>query len=238
MNMASAINVWETSKNTLSVMLSLACCTDRACMFVIVGPCLTSMFPYMLPTDMICWVKFGFWVVKKSVTICDFCKLLSTECALPAMPLSLQQQSLPGERYLMIAVERPRKQIHIAMLIKGVFTFDECEAWLSAFPFDVMTPAQAETPDLHAYFENHETVIWQTTCASSACGTIEASWWSPFKQAFYYEFDNLKLADEYTWEIWNHFLNHDAGNADKKFADVPSLSRVVGDNWYLELSRR
>ena len=238
MNMASAINVWETSKNTLSVMLSLACCTDRACMFVIVGPCLTSMFPYMLPTDMICWVKFGFWVVKKSVTFSDFCKLLSTECALPAMPLSLQQQSLPGERYLMIAVERPRKQIHIAMLIKGVFTFDECEAWLSAFPFDVMTPAQAETPDLHAYFENHETVIWQTTCASSACGTIEASWWSPFKQAFYYEFDNLKLADEYTWEIWNHFLNHDADNADKKFADVLSLSRVVGDNWYLELSRR
>ena len=51
MNMASAINVWETSKNMLSVMLSLACCTDRACMFVIVGPCLTSMFPYMLPTD-------------------------------------------------------------------------------------------------------------------------------------------------------------------------------------------
>ena len=196
------------------------------------------MFPYMLPTDMICWVKFGFWVVKKSVTIRDFCKLLSTECALPAMPLSLQQQSLPGERYLMIAVERPRKQIHIAMLIKGVFTFDECEAWLSAFPFDVMTPAQAETPDLHAYFENHETVIWQTTCASSACGTIEASWWSPFKQAFYYEFDNLKLADEYTWEIWNHFLHHDADNADKKFADVLSLTRVKGDIWNRKLSRR
>lgn len=233
--MASAINVWETSKNTLSVMLSLACCTDRACMFVIVGPCLTSMFPYMLPTDMICWVKFGFWVVKKSVTIRDFCKLLSTECALPAMPLSLQQQSLPGERYLMIAVEtlrkRSRKQIHIAMLIKGVFTLEECEAWLSAFPFDVMTPAQAAIPDLNAYFENDETVIWQTTCASSACGTIEASWWSPFKQAIYYEFDNLKLADEYTWEIWNHFLNHDADNADKKFADVLSLTRVKGDIW-------
>jgi hypothetical protein len=190
-------------------------------------------------TDMICWVKFGFRVVKKSVTFCDFCKHLSTECALPAMPLSLQQQSLPRERYLMIAVEtlrkRSRKPIHTAMLIKGVFTLEECEAWLSAFPFGAMTPAQAQIPDLNAYFENHKTVIWQTTCATPARGTIEASWWRPFNQAFYYEFDNLKLADEYTWEIWKHFLNNDASNADKKFADVISLTRVKGDSWSVQL---
>jgi hypothetical protein len=190
-------------------------------------------------TDMICWVKFGFRVVKKSVTFCDFCKHLSTECALPAMPLSLQQQSLPRERYLMIAVEtlrkRSRKPIHTAMLIKGVFTLEECEAWLSAFPFGAMTPAQTQIPDLNAYFENHKTVIWQTTCATPARGTIEASWWRPFNQAFYYEFDNLKLADEYTWEIWKHFLNNDASNADKKFADVISLTRVKGDSWSVQL---
>jgi hypothetical protein len=196
-------------------------------------------------TDMICWVKFGFRVVKKSVTFCDFCKHLSTECALPAMPLSVQQQNLPGERYLMIAVETLWKGLtqtdspaYIAMLIKGVFTLEECEAWLRAFPFDVMQPAQAEIPDLNAFFEKYDTVIWQTTSASSACGTIEASWWSPFKQAFDYEFDNLKLADEYTWEIWKHFLNHDASNADKKFADVLSITRVEGDKWDLMLSIR
>ena len=193
-------------------------------------------------TDMICWVKFGFRVVKKSVTFCDFCKHLSTECALPAMPLSLQQQNLPGERYLMIAVGTLWKGLtqtdspaYIAMLIKGVFTLEECEAWLRAFPFDVMQPAQAEIPDLNAFFEKYDTVIWQTTSASSACGTIEASWWSPFKQAFDYEFDNLKLADEYTWEIWKHFLNNDASNADKKFADVISLTRVKGDSWSVQL---
>jgi hypothetical protein len=193
-------------------------------------------------TDMICWVKFGFRVVKKSVTFCDFCKHLSTECALPAMPLSLQQQSLPRERYLMIAVETLWKGLtqtdspaYIAMLIKGVFTLEECEAWLSAFPFGAMTPAQTQIPDLNAYFENHKTVIWQTTCATPARGTIEASWWRPFNQAFYYEFDNLKLADEYTWEIWKHFLNNDASNADKKFADVISLTRVKGDSWSVQL---
>ena len=62
-----------------------------------------------------------------------------------------------------------------------------------------------------------------------------ASWWGPFKKAFDDEFANLKLADEYTWEIWKHFLNNDASNADKKFADVISLTRVKGDSWSVQL---
>ena len=45
----------------------------------------------------------------------------------------------------------------------------------------------------------------------------------------------MKLADEYTWEIWNHFLINDADDADKKFADVLSLTRVKGDNWDLKI---
>ena len=134
--------------------------------------------------------------------------------------MPLLSQDIPGERYLIIAVDRVMKKSgkpnHTAMLIKGVFTLKECEKWLRAYPFHKLVPGSS-VPDYDVFFKSGK-VLTRSICASSTCGTIEPTWWGPFKEEFGQEFGNLKFADAYSWQIWHHFLESGAGaEADTTF---------------------
>ena len=172
----------------------------------------------------------------------DFlCNRLSAECALPVMPLLLQEET-PDERYLVIAVEAKEKMtckpLHHAMLITGVFVLEECDGWLGAFPWDVQRPSAAETPDPRSFFKRGD-IEWRCLTAGSGCGTIEPAWWRCFKQEFSQEFGNLKFADAYSWEIWHDFLNHGAGvETEQKIADTEIHIHLGNDVYAVQHNKK
>ena len=163
----------------------------------------------------------SFFCFTKGLAFCYFCNPLSCpECVLPAMPLEFQTRS-SDHRYLIIAVETilsPERGDNpkFAMLFDGVFTLEQCEAYLRAMDFTDFNPL----PPLDAFFQPRKVGL-RVLGAHCSHGIIGPPWWHHFKELFGKEFGNLEFTDEYSFHIWYHFLErggqdhaNDIDNAD------------------------
>ena len=119
------------------------------------------------------------------------------------MPLAFQRQS-QDYRYMLFAKEIDNRQ-KFAVLMQGVCTLEECEAWLNAYPLWAF-PDPDEIPRNKDYFQHENQVkthvigVTSVSCLRGVTGM--PAWWYRFEQ----EFGQFRFTDPYSFHVWRHFF--------------------------------
>ena len=115
------------------------------------------------------------------------------------MPLVFQKEP-PDYRYMIFVNESGGR--YMVMLISGVCTMEECRSYVSAYPADMITPAeQHKIPRKNMHFQHNVTT--NVDCYNPQRPGQSMPDWLVYLAE---HFGQLRFIDAYTFHVAKHFL--------------------------------